>query len=82
MHKTKVSRAVFALEKRRWIKRTQDPADRRVEHLELTTVGKSTYKDLVQVANAFEQSFTQSIGDGDAQFLLNALDAIERRFEA
>ncbi|WP_299344203.1 MarR family winged helix-turn-helix transcriptional regulator [uncultured Maritalea sp.] len=82
MHKTKVSRAVFALEKRRWVKRTQDPTDRRLEHLELTTTGQATYKDLVNVANVFEEKFIQSIGDQDAQLLLRALDAIERRFEA
>ena len=40
MHKTKVSRAVFALEQRRWLKRTQDDGDRRVEHLELTAPGQ------------------------------------------
>jgi len=82
MHKTKVSRAVFALEKRRWIRRTQDPRDRRLEHLELTTTGLSTYKDLVRMADDFEQNFIQSIGNKDAELLLQALDAIERRFEA
>ncbi|MFT6657176.1 MarR family winged helix-turn-helix transcriptional regulator [Maritalea sp.] len=82
MHKTKVSRAVFALEKRRWVKRTPDPADRRLEHLELTTIGQTAYKDMVGVANVFEEKFIESIGVKDSQFLLNALDAIERRFEA
>ncbi len=42
MHKTKVSRAVFALEERRWLKRTQDEDDRRVEHLELTAAGQQS----------------------------------------
>ena len=82
MHKTKVSRAVFSLEKRRWVKRTQDPEDRRLEHLELTSVGQTAYKDLVSVARSFEQNFINSIGNEDAKLLLKALDAIERRFEA
>lgn len=82
MHKTKVSRAVNALEKRRWVKRTPDANDRRLEHLELTSTGKTAYKDLVGVAKAFEQSFITSIGEGDADHLLKALDAIERRFKA
>jgi len=81
MHKTKVSRAVFALEKRRWVKRTPDPADRRLEHLELTTIGKTTYKDLIEVARVFEKNFINSIGEDDAEHLLNALTAIEKRFE-
>ncbi|MGJ8528069.1 MarR family winged helix-turn-helix transcriptional regulator [Maritalea sp.] len=80
MHKTKVSRAVFSLEKRRWIKRTQDPQDRRLEHLELTNVGQATYKDLVKSAKTFETNFTDSIGAADAELLLKALNAIERRF--
>lgn len=36
MHKTKVSRAVFSLEQRRWLKREEDGRDRRFEHLALT----------------------------------------------
>ena len=39
MHKTKVSRAVAELEKRKWLTRTPDAADRRVEHLALTKAG-------------------------------------------
>lgn len=81
MHKTKVSRAVFSLEKRRWVKRTQDPEDRRLEHLELTSLGQTAYKDLVSVARSFEENFIHSIGSEDAKLLLKALDAIERRFE-
>ncbi len=81
MHKTKVSRAVHALEKRRWVKRTPDETDRRLEHLELTSAGKTAYKDLVGVAKSFEENFINSIGGEDAKQLLNALSAIERRFE-
>lgn len=81
MHKTKVSRAVFSLEKRRWVKRTQDPEDRRLEHLELTSVGQTAYKDMVNVARQFEKNFIDSIGGEDAKLLLTALNAIERRFE-
>ena len=33
MHKTKVSRAVSELEKRKWLTRAPDEADRRTEHL-------------------------------------------------
>ena len=32
MHKTKVSRAVFTLEKRRWLSRKRDDIDRRIEN--------------------------------------------------
>jgi DNA-binding MarR family transcriptional regulator len=40
MHKTKVSRAVRALEGRRWLKRREVPQDRREELLSLTRLGQ------------------------------------------
>jgi DNA-binding MarR family transcriptional regulator len=54
MHKTKVSRAVTALEKRRWLTREADQADRRVEHLRLTKAGEEAYRELVPLAKEFE----------------------------
>ena len=39
-HKTKVSRALAALEGRGWVARTTDPADRRVAHARLTVAGR------------------------------------------
>ena len=44
MHKTKVSRAVAELERRKWLTRVADAADRRVEHLALTKAGRSAYR--------------------------------------
>lgn len=78
MHKTKVSRAVFALEEKRWIKRFTDHNDRRVEHLELTPEGRSVYVQLVDVAHAFESEFTRQIGEEARDALVTALKAIER----
>src|SRR3712207_2721362 len=45
MHKTKVSRAVGALESRRWLKRRGSDQDRREEILALTPLGRSAYSD-------------------------------------
>jgi len=39
MHKTKVSRAVRALEDRRWLVRTENEIDRREEYLSLSAKG-------------------------------------------
>ncbi len=50
IHKTKVSRAVFSLEKRRWLKRETDEHDRRIEHLELTRKGIEIFEELGRVA--------------------------------
>lgn len=55
MHKTKVSRAVAELERRRWLVREPDEKDRRVEHLTLTDAGMSAYSEMVPLAKAFER---------------------------
>lgn len=53
MHKTKVSRAVSALEKRGWLKREAHAGDRRLEHLTLTKAGEKVYADIVPLALEF-----------------------------
>lgn len=62
MHKTKVSRAVAALEKRQWLERTTHEADRRVEHLTLTNAGQAAYRDMVPVAREFERKLAHAMG--------------------
>jgi len=62
MHKTKVSRAVAELERRRWLKRRPDEKDRRLEHLTLTKAGLDAYREMVPLAKAFERHLSQAIG--------------------
>ncbi len=78
MHKTKVSRAVRALEQRRWLKRTTDEADRRIEHLELSAAGRRIYTELVSVAESFERDMTSRLGDDAARALDLGLGAVEK----
>lgn len=54
MHKTKVSRAVAALEQRGLVSRTINKDDLREAFLALTDSGLVVYRDLVPVARAFE----------------------------
>ncbi|WP_321343492.1 MarR family transcriptional regulator [Breoghania sp.] len=54
MHKTKISRAVSALEARRFLTRTQLENDRRLERLELTAVGRRAYGDLSALARTHD----------------------------
>ncbi|MGD9914284.1 MAG: MarR family winged helix-turn-helix transcriptional regulator [Rhizobiaceae bacterium] len=77
MHKTKVSRAVAALEKRRWLKRIPDDADRRVEHLELTKAGSDAYRELVPVARAFGRKLERALGTVRFAEFDRGLDALE-----
>lgn len=78
MHKTKVSRAVFALEKRGWLTRTVNQADRRTEQLELTRQGRREYEELVKLAIAFEHELEQRIGKTVKARLIEGLGALER----
>lgn len=77
MHKTKVSRAVTALEKRRWLMRAADRRDRRVEHLSLTRAGEDAYRQLVPLARDFEQSLLARLASPDKQAARTGLDALE-----
>jgi DNA-binding MarR family transcriptional regulator len=72
MHKTKVSRAVRALEERRWLKRHESEADRREEILMLTALGQKAYRQIVPKALAFERHILNELGD-DAVPLLRKL---------
>lgn len=79
MHKTKVSRAVASLEKRGWLMRTPDTADRRTEHLTLSPAGRKIYGKLVALAKSYEAEFLARISGADADAIQRGLDALETR---
>jgi DNA-binding MarR family transcriptional regulator len=81
MHKTKVSRAVTALEERRWLTRKADGHDRRVERLTLTKAGENTYRELVPLARAFEDRLLDRLTQEDRRAAVSGLDALERLLE-
>ncbi|QRY67467.1 MarR family transcriptional regulator [Ensifer sp. PDNC004] len=84
MHKTKVSRAVALLEKRRWLTRREDENDRRIEHLELTKTGIRAYGELTELAARYQAELDMLIGAAGMQALSIGLEAVERaigRFE-
>ena len=54
IHKTKVSRAVRALEVKRYLERHQNEDDRRHETLTLTRTGERVFDDLVREAQRFD----------------------------
>jgi len=77
MHKTKVSRAVAELERRKWLTRTADGNDRRVELLSLTRAGEKTYRELVPLAKAFEDALLAKLGERERTALARGLSALE-----
>lgn len=77
MHKTKVSRAVSALEGRKWLTRTPASTDRRVEHLALTKAGLAAYREMVPLAKAFESGLLGKLDARERNALLNGLQALQ-----
>ncbi len=76
MHKTKISRAVFRLAQRRFLIRTRDDGDRRVEHLELTAQGRAAYADLCRVAQDYDAALIAQLSDREAAVLRGALEKL------
>ena len=81
MHKTKVSRAVAGLERRRWLVRSPDDGDRRIEHLTLTKAGLAAYGEMVPLAKAFERHLLNSVGNQHPQKAFDALASLENAFK-
>ena len=80
MHKTKVSRAVRALEERRWLRRHESEEDRREEILTLTAQGEKAYGQIVPKAVAFERRILEELGPEAAAFLAS-LERLEHIFK-
>ncbi|TDK46795.1 MarR family winged helix-turn-helix transcriptional regulator [Antarcticimicrobium luteum] len=73
IHKTKVSRAVQRLAERRFLTRTRDEADRRLEHLELTPAGEAAYRDLRGVARDYDARLARHFTSGEVALLRSML---------
>ncbi|MGN6143261.1 MAG: MarR family winged helix-turn-helix transcriptional regulator [Mesorhizobium sp.] len=78
MHKTKVSRAVAELERRRWLTRMPDANDRRIEHLTLTKAGLAAYGEMVPLAKAFEWHLSQAMGAAHLAEFDHGLERMEK----
>ncbi|KUP91847.1 MarR family winged helix-turn-helix transcriptional regulator [Tritonibacter horizontis] len=73
IHKTKISRAVAKMAERRWVLRSRDQADRRSEHLELTTAGRAVYEDLRQRAKSYDAGLTRQFAPSEVALLRRML---------
>ncbi|TPJ75709.1 MarR family transcriptional regulator [Mesorhizobium sp. B2-6-2] len=81
MHKTKVSRAVAELERRRWLTRTPDENDRRVERLALTKAGLAAYREMVPLAKAFERELLGRLSVEERVAIAKGVTALEVALE-
>ncbi len=76
MHKTKISRAVHRLSERRFVTRSRDAGDRRVEHLALTRQGQAAYDDLRAVAQRYNAALMDALDPAEAAVLRRALQKL------
>ncbi len=65
MHKTKVSRAVVELERRKLLVRRENRADRREAFLSLTAAGRAIYDELAPGALDFSRGLFETIDPAD-----------------
>jgi DNA-binding MarR family transcriptional regulator len=77
MHKTRVSRAIASLRRRRLIERAPSAHDRRELHLRLTRSGRRLYRELVPLALARERSLLRSMTAAELRGFRAGLDRLE-----
>src|ERR1700685_41342 len=79
MHKTKVSRAVGLLEKRKLLLRRANRADMRESFLSLTTAGRAMYEELAPHALDFTRKLTEILSPSDRDAFDRALKELTDR---
>jgi DNA-binding MarR family transcriptional regulator len=79
MHKTKVSRAVAQLEKRKLVVRRANRADLREAFLALTPAGRAMYDDLAPVALHFADRLSEVVDSADRPAFERAVDRLIER---
>jgi DNA-binding MarR family transcriptional regulator len=79
MHKTKVSRAVALLEKRKLVARRVNRADLREAFLTLTPTGRAIYEDLAPIALDFTKRLSEAIDPADRSAFERAVDRLTER---
>jgi DNA-binding MarR family transcriptional regulator len=79
MHKTKVSRAVTLLEKRRLLVRRSNRADMRESFLSLTASGRAMYEELAPHALEFAHRLTEILTPADREAFNRAVKQLTGR---
>src|SRR5262245_21832905 len=79
MHKTKVSRAVAELERRKFLTRRVNRADLREAFLSLTPAGRVVYDELAPRALEFTQRLSEVVAPADRAAFDRAMTALTER---
>ncbi|MDU8910226.1 MarR family winged helix-turn-helix transcriptional regulator [Aestuariicoccus sp. MJ-SS9] len=76
LHKTKISRAVAALETKRLLTRSRKTEDRRQESLSLTPAGRAVYRDLREIAEGYDARLVAGLSAEEAATLRRLLQSL------
>ncbi|MEQ6247571.1 MarR family winged helix-turn-helix transcriptional regulator [Sulfitobacter sp. HNIBRBA3233] len=76
MHKTKISRAVKALQEKRFIEARKNDADKRSDILALLPAGRRAYNDLATVAERYNNALLSQFSAGERLILLDCLERL------
>jgi DNA-binding MarR family transcriptional regulator len=79
MHKTKVSRAVALLERRKWVSRRTNREDLREAFLSLTPAGRSVYSELAPAALEFVRQLSETVDPSEHAALDRAITKLIER---
>jgi len=79
MHKTKVSRAVALLERRKWLTRKVNKDDMREAFLSLTPAGRDIYSELAPIALEFARQLLETVDAADRAALDRAIRKLTER---
>ena len=79
IHKTKISRAVQKLVEKRFVARERSEDDRRQEMLRLTPAGMAAYRDLREVAQAYDRKIEARFTKGEVALLRVMLRRLAER---
>jgi len=82
MHKTKVSRALAALEARGWVTRASDPQDRRISHAALTQRGRQAFGRVRPEMEAATEAMLAPLSAEERRKVDEGLAVLERLFAA
>lgn len=78
LHKTKVSRAVAALEQKRYLSRQEMAVDRRHSLMTLTRQGRQVFQDLTREARAFDARIRSDMSKEESDLLQRCLVRLAR----
>ncbi|WP_237057016.1 MarR family winged helix-turn-helix transcriptional regulator [Microbulbifer sediminum] len=82
MDKVAISRAVSVLMRNDYITRSEDPADRRRQVLNLSELGRDVYERIVPLAQQYEDDLMSSLSPDERAQLESIIDKLMERAQA